>query len=109
MNVGSCYIYYDYKEMIVMALYDWNKDGKKNCVDDYIEYNIYKKCKNTDSYSSSGPGFFSILFIGYVILYVFVSIFGDACTPNPPCRDFECLEEQMDGSIYCEEHQYKDR
>ena len=23
-----------------MALYDWNQDGKKDFVDDYLEYNI---------------------------------------------------------------------
>lgn len=26
-----------------MAFYDWNKDGKKNNIDNYIEYEIYKK------------------------------------------------------------------
>ena len=26
-----------------MAFYDWNHDGKKNLLDDYIEYKIYKK------------------------------------------------------------------
>lgn len=40
-----------------MAFYDWNKDGKKDFVDDYIEYNIYKECTkdndNSNSYSSS--------------------------------------------------------
>ena len=40
-----------------MAFYDWNRDGKKDFVDDYIEYNIYKECtkddNNSNSYSSS--------------------------------------------------------
>ena len=40
-----------------MAFYDWNKDGKKDFVDHYIEYNIYKECTkdndNSNSYSSS--------------------------------------------------------
>ena len=40
-----------------MAFYDWNRDGKKNFVDDYIEYNIYKESTkdnyNRNSYSSS--------------------------------------------------------
>ena len=29
-----------------MAFYDWNKDGKKDVQDDFIEYNIYKQCEN---------------------------------------------------------------
>lgn len=43
-----------------MALYDWNHDGKKDRVDDYIEYQIYKNTtKNSDDtphYQSSGGG-----------------------------------------------------
>ncbi len=26
-----------------MALYDWDHNGKKDIIDDYLEYNIYKK------------------------------------------------------------------
>lgn len=26
-----------------MALFDWNHNGKKDFMDDYIEYNIYKR------------------------------------------------------------------
>lgn len=39
-----------------MALYDWNHDGKKDFVDDYLEYNIYNECtKDNDNtnYSSN--------------------------------------------------------
>lgn len=32
-----------------MAFYDWNNNGKKDIQDDFIEYNIYKKCTNDDS------------------------------------------------------------
>lgn len=40
-----------------MAFNDWNKDGKKDFVDDYIEYNIYKestKNNNNNNYQSNG-------------------------------------------------------
>lgn len=30
-----------------MAFYDWNKDGKKNWQDDYIEYNAYKNWRDS--------------------------------------------------------------
>ena len=30
------------KEMLSMAFYDWNHDGNKDFMDDYLEYNIYK-------------------------------------------------------------------
>ena len=40
-----------------MAFYDWNHDGKKDLVDDYLEYNIYKESmKNSDSTGSDSPG-----------------------------------------------------
>ena len=92
-----------------MALYDWNRDGKKDYVDNYLEYNIYTDSMNNNSYGSSGTGFLGKLFIAFVIFYVFIYIFGDAFTPNPACREFGCVEEQMDNSIYCKEHQYKNR
>lgn len=40
-----------------MAFYDWNKDGKKDVQDDFIEYNIYKQStqNNTNNnYRSNG-------------------------------------------------------
>lgn len=55
-----------------VAFYDWNRDGKKNFADDYIEYNIYKestKNNNTNNYSNnsnSGCAFwfwFSVIMI----------------------------------------------
>lgn len=40
-----------------MAFYDWNKDGKKDVQDDFIEYNIYKQStqnNNNNNYRSGG-------------------------------------------------------
>lgn len=43
-----------------MAFYDWNRDGKKDITDDFIEYNIYKQSMqndnngNNNNYRSSG-------------------------------------------------------
>lgn len=38
-----------------MAFYDWNKDGKKDVQDDFIEYNIYKQStQNNNNYRSNG-------------------------------------------------------
>ena len=37
--------------------YDWNKDGKKDVQDDFIEYNIYKQStqnNNNNNYRSNG-------------------------------------------------------
>ena len=66
-----------------MAFYDWNRDGKKNFVDDYIEYNIYKENTkdnyNRNSYSSSnfsnnsysnnsGSGVWGLIGIVFIIL-----------------------------------------
>lgn len=36
-----------------MAFYDWNKDGKKDIQDDWLEYNIYKKSTEKDDTNSS--------------------------------------------------------
>ena len=34
---------------IVMALYDWNRNGKKDAVDDFIEFNIMKSMSKGSS------------------------------------------------------------
>ena len=36
-----------------MAFYDWNKNGKKDIQDDWLEYNIYKKSIEKDDTNSS--------------------------------------------------------
>lgn len=37
----------------IMAMYDWNGNGKKDSADSFIEYQIYKDCTN---HRSSGSG-----------------------------------------------------
>lgn len=48
-----CYTCKAKKGAFIMAFYDWNKDGKKDFADDYIEYNIYKECTKDDDNSNS--------------------------------------------------------
>ena len=40
-------------EVINMAIYDWNKDGKKDMVDDFVEYQIYKDSMKQNTGNSS--------------------------------------------------------
>ncbi len=60
-----------------MALYDWNRNGKKDVVDDYIEYQIYKECMkpNSGKSSSNSSGIGVILTI-IVIFAVLVELFS---------------------------------
>lgn len=57
-----------------MAFYDWNRDGKKDMVDDYLEYNIYKEStKDNDSSNYSGGssgGYSSIFLIVLIALFI---------------------------------------
>lgn len=49
-----------------MAVYDWNKNGKKDIQDDYLEYNIYKNSSSGGGGDNSGCGcmlFIAALFI----------------------------------------------
>lgn len=39
-----------------MALHDWNHDGKKDMVDNYMEYQIYKETTGKKQVSGSGLG-----------------------------------------------------
>lgn len=39
-----------------MALHDWNHDGKKDIVDDYIEYQIYKDASGQNQVNGAGSG-----------------------------------------------------
>lgn len=69
-----------------MALFDYNWDGKKDMVDNYIEYQIYKnstKDKETSNYSSNetnGMSTFAALVVvigGMLIAGMFVSEFEE--------------------------------
>lgn len=39
-----------------MALHDWNHDGKKDMLDNYMEYQIYKKTTGKKQVGGSGSG-----------------------------------------------------
>lgn len=39
-----------------MALYDWNNDGKKDVVDDFIAYQIYNESKSSNYTPRYGRG-----------------------------------------------------
>ena len=39
-----------------MAYFDWNKDGKKDVQDDFIEYNIYKQSTQNNSNNNYNSG-----------------------------------------------------
>ena len=61
-----------------MAFYDWNHDGKKDMVDDFIEYQVYKDCmkpenRSSNSYGGSGDGAW---IIGFIVLMIFLSMCG---------------------------------
>lgn len=84
-----------------MAFYDWNHDGEKNLIDDYLEYNIYKE--STKNSGSSG-GFLSRWFIGFVVICIFLYIFGACYEPVEPCMAIGCLEDRTEYSIFCAKH-----
>lgn len=56
-----------------MAFYDWNHDGKKDLIDDYIEYNIYQNCmKNGNTpreprRTTSAKGFWIVFLVSCVV------------------------------------------
>lgn len=87
-----------------MALCDWNNDGKKDFVDNYIEYNVYKESTNNCDSDKSQIGFFGKLFIVFVVFYVFIYIFGPLFEPKSQCMQIGCLEDCDGSSIYCAEH-----
>ena len=41
------------REVINMAIRDWNGDGKRDMADNFIEYQIYKDCTSNKSSCSS--------------------------------------------------------
>lgn len=87
-----------------MAFYDWNHDGEKNLVDDYLEYNIYRKSTQDSGSTGSSSGFFSKMFIGFVIIYIFIHIYGACYEAVKPCMAIGCSENRIDSSIYCIKH-----
>ena len=64
-----------------MAFFDWNKDGKKDFVDDYIEYNIYRESTKDDdssdsdySYNSSGGGSGCAFWFWFFVIMIILGI-----------------------------------
>lgn len=61
-----------------MALYDWNKNGKKDMADDFIEYQIYKECMKpgtvNGSSGSRGSGTWLIGFIIFMFVLAFLGV-----------------------------------
>lgn len=84
-----------------MAVYDWDHDGKKGIVDDYLEYNIFKESTKN---SGSNGGFLGMIFIIFFVFYVIIYLFGDLFEPKRPCMAIGCMEERSGSSIYCTEH-----
>ncbi len=39
-----------------MAFYDWDRNGKNDAVDDFIEYNVYKQSTQNNNNYRSGKG-----------------------------------------------------
>lgn len=60
-----------------MALYDWNKNGKKDAADDFIEYQIYKDCMKPDTgNNSSGNSGSGSWLIGFIIVMFILALLG---------------------------------
>ena len=69
-----------------MAFLDWNGDGKKDYVDNFIEYQVYKDCtSNKSSSSSASSDWWKILLLAVimgvcpplgVIIFLGIMIFG---------------------------------
>lgn len=61
-----------------MALYDWNHNGRKDIQDDYLEYNIYKKCTedNQSSVGSSGGDTGCGLWFLIVVILIIIGMFS---------------------------------
>ena len=61
-----------------MALYDWNKNGKKYVADDFIEYQIYKDCLKSStgniSFSSSRSGTWLIAFFIFMFVLTLLGV-----------------------------------
>ena len=59
----------------IMAMHDWNGNGKNDVADDWIEYNIYQECMKDDKSSSGGYSSNSSSDSGGCFWIVFVIIF----------------------------------
>ena len=67
-----------------MAMYDWNRNGKNDPVDDYLEYQIYNNCKSDNdrphhTQSSGGISTFGAVFsmiCGMVLQAFIYTVFG---------------------------------
>jgi len=53
-----------------MAFYDWNKYGKKDWQDDFIEYNIYKDSTSKDGVDFNGSDLWAFTKVAGVVLIV---------------------------------------
>jgi len=55
----------------VMAMYDWNRNGKKDMGDNFIEYNIYQDVTgNNRNSSSSVSSDWWVPFVLYLIMAI---------------------------------------
>lgn len=64
-----------------MALYDWNRDGKKDSRDNYIEYQIYNTSTENKEERSSYSGSRSSLLNYACIVFVIVLLIGAIFEP----------------------------
>ena len=56
-----------------MSFYDWNRDGKKDLQDDFIEYNIYKNYNKNNNFSRGngcGTTFISVGIIFSIMINI---------------------------------------
>lgn len=67
-----------------MSFYDWNRDGKKDFRDDFIEYQVYKDCtkggdkdpdENYDYSGGSSMDSDSAASLGIILIIIAVIIF----------------------------------
>ena len=58
------------KGVLDMSLYDWNRDGKNDCVDNFIDYQAYKDCTGKGSSNSSTSSDWWIMVVLAIIMGV---------------------------------------
>lgn len=59
-----------------MAVYDWNRNGKKDMADNFIEYQIYKDSMKSNTGNSSSGSSGSGTWIGFIILILILALLG---------------------------------